>query len=255
VTGRASALLLLAASASCSLINDPGSIAAESAVEVGAFCIDFADRTCQAQEDCCAVGTPDFDRCVTQVRDRCSLLAGSLAARPETGYDGVQANAVLAEIDAFAASCDPAVVPWTFARSGFYRLFQGSIELGQACSLEGSELEQFAAALSCLGDDNTCLVNGARADCAARSSAEGPCATDFDCVDGHFCQRPDVGGRGICRIQQADDALCRPGANSSCASFFCNPTVGDVTGRCVTPPAEQLYCLLGSVVLQLDATD
>lgn len=227
--------LLLVLLAGCSLINDPddhrpgGGLDPVPATE---FCGGFAEVACDAFLDCCSTAAVDRDACILEEQADCNDRLRGLLLDPRTGYDPRVASEVLEEGRSFVTSCDVSITGWGANRTGFVRMFRGSVDPGGECT--PMNVVDLPAYFSCRELDQACVSEGlfGSSFCRDLQTTGGRCNLDSDCVDDLYCA-PMMGG-GTCAPVLATGEPCMEA--SDCASQFCGASV------CEVPTTDRIFC-------------
>lgn len=247
---RRSLVLLLVSG--CTILNDPGMhtgnqpdvpVAADvpeaEQIAYDDFCDELADFLCGSFDRCCSAAEPPAD-CIAQATEGCDASFGTaLLMDSRTGYDPVRAAEVIAQGHELASTCDLRIIPWS--RTVIPRILGGIREPAAECTprpLDGGF--DFAALLSCRGDEYSCFFNGLDTwTCAMRVEEGRGCYTSYDCVDGLFCDPP---AGGVCRDRLAAGAPCDRMRDECAGACACDGPPPCATGHCVLPSSEAAYC-------------
>jgi hypothetical protein len=152
------------------------------------------------------------------------------------------------QLQTMASMCDPNVAEWGSSYTGLLGILKGTIAAGRACTPKGNVNDKavIAAALaSCLDLPHTACMPVPPSvseplptwTCDAKGAAGANCFTDANCMDGLYCDNPQVklSSKNTCKVRkQPGEGCVNP---NECASFFCKKSV------CVAKDVQPAYCL------------
>jgi Dickkopf-like protein len=220
--------------------TDPG----RNRVPAGQVCERLATVQCAAEVACCGNPGHTFDQCKAAQKAGC-VNDGHLdevTLNPVAGYNIDRAEVAFAEFERLASMCDPGVVEWAIGANGLRGIVLGTVDRGGSCKppVGQSSNPPVAAAhlASCKDAANTACrpINLTQWTCEARGPAGAPCLSDLNCVDGIYCDNPELMPTGaVCKPRKPDGQGCA--TPNECASLFCQG------GRCVPPSVGAAYCL------------
>jgi hypothetical protein len=181
-----------------------------------------------------------FDQCKQVQLNGCvnDVYLDAITANSITAYSIDQAEAAFTTFEQMAARCDPTVATW--AAGAMRGIMQGTINPGGSCK-PPSTLDRpvVAAHLAACREGNTTAcrpVNLSQWTCESRAQVGGPCFTDLNCVDGLYCDNPQLRPTGAtCKQRKADQSGCAAG--NECMSLLCKG------GVCVPATVGAAYCL------------
>jgi hypothetical protein len=216
--------------------TDPG----RNRVPGGQVCERFATIQCAAEAACCGNPGRSFDQCKQVQLNGCvnDVYLDAITANSITAYSIDQAEAAFTTFEQMAARCDPTVATW--AAGAMRGIMQGTINPGGSCK-PPSTLDRpvVAAHLAACREGNTTAcrpVNLSQWTCESRAQVGGPCFTDLNCVDGLYCDNPQLRPTGAtCKQRKADQSGCAAG--NECMSLLCKG------GVCVPATVGAAYCL------------
>jgi hypothetical protein len=170
--------------------------------------------------------------------NECETAFNGIIDDARTGYNPNTAGERLAELQAMAAECDPAIGPWAFSQEGLFSVLEGTVAAGGDCTpTDVVDNPDYAALLSC-ADDTTCRLSislaGLKGKCGAPSGVGGSCWTELECAADLYCDGTDITG-GDCVARQPNSSAC--GNDTQCQSLTCTNDV------CADPTVNGSYCL------------
>jgi hypothetical protein len=219
---------------------DAGSAPSPNAVQPGNICRRLAEIQCGAERNCCDDPQRDMLSCLTDAETSCAVDAGvdRIAARPESGFDPVQAEVVFDELERLASACDPSLWMFGESRAGLLSIFAGTVESDGNCRPANVlDQTQAAAALVACGDveRQACLPSLAAWRCMPIAAEAGACFTEANCEAGLYCTNTSLSLEGgQCAARRPTGATCA--FDQECQSSFC------VMGVCVQAEREVVYC-------------
>jgi hypothetical protein len=224
-------------------IFDAGSDPNRNRVQAGAVCDRLAIIQCAGERYCCDDPGRSFEQChlaqVSACRDEAHL--DQITLNSITGYSVSHAETAFSEFERRASECDPSIAEWAASTGGMRSITQGTRSIGSDCSLSvfGSEAANGAQLVSCANPAQAaCLVESSlyAASCVMRGQAGTKCFTDLNCVDGFFCNNPNLATSGdTCQTRKSNGASCS--AQNECQSLTCRG------GTCMEPTVQTAYCL------------
>jgi hypothetical protein len=213
-------------------------------VQAGQVCERFATIQCAAEASCCGSPGRNFDQCKQAQLNSCRNEAylDAVSLNPIAAYDPVKARAAFDEFERLASMCDPAIVQWAISPTGLRGIVNGTKNANDPCRPPTSQAMDRAVVAAHLA---SCTNSGSQAclpvslltwECRPRGPAGADCFSDLNCVDGVYCNNPnlEVTG-GTCADRKLKDAACV--TSNECQSLFCRG------GRCIAPSAGAAYCL------------
>jgi hypothetical protein len=222
---------------------DAGTDPNRNQVPGGQYCDRLATVQCAGEAACCDSPGRTFDQCKTTMKNGCQiqLYLDAVTSNPVSGYDMTRAASTFAQFERMASNCDPNVAFWGIAVDGLRGCTAGTIVAGGGCEPPiaqlGNKAIDAAYLVACLNPAAAACLPGSLAwTCAARSAAGGPCFTDLNCVDGLFCDNPNLSLTGSkCTARKADGQGCK--AANECATLACKG------GSCAPVGQQSAYCL------------
>jgi hypothetical protein len=220
---------------------DGGTEPGRNRVPAGQVCERLATIQCAAEVSCCSSPGRNFDQCKQSQRDKCVNEAhlDAITSNPITNYNIDRAEAAFAEFERLASICDPAIAQWAARTDGLRGILLGTVASGQSCGPPDSDPAIGGARLaSCVdGATTACLpVSLFTWTCRPRGPAGADCFSDFNCIDGVYCDNPQLDPTGAkCVQRKPDGAPC--GVGNECNSLLCKG------GMCIFPNAGAAYCL------------
>jgi hypothetical protein len=223
---------------------DSGADPNRNRVPAGQVCERLATIQCAAELSCCGAPGRTYDQCKTaqlgSCRDAAYLDAVSL--NPVAGFDPARAEAAFNEFDRLASTCDPAIAQWAIGVDGLRGIVTGTRDSGTSCDPDpinpNNRAEVAAYLASCRnGATTACLpINDLSWECRARGAVGANCFSDLNCVDGVYCDNPQLNLTGSrCAQRKLLDAACA--TSNECQTLLCKG------GRCVRASAGAAYCL------------
>lgn len=210
-------------------------------VAPGAVCDRFAAIQCAAEQSCCDAPGRTFAECHATQLSACrdDAYLDTISQNPVTGYSVDAAETAFSEFERLASACDPAIASWASSSAGLRSITLGTIAPGGDCTPPlGSDTPTSAAyAVSCTqGATTACLPALLGWTCTPRGQAGAACFTDLNCIDGLWCDNPNLDVSGdVCKPRKADGSPClQP---NECASLTCQ------AGTCVAATVQTAYCL------------
>jgi hypothetical protein len=229
------------------LIDAPGN---QESHPVGAddFCTRLAEVICDGIVHCCdqpavVAMYSNHGMCISQVQTACTSgnpNVSQLVHDSRTGYDPAIAGDVIAEARWRVSQCDTSISTWIYERTGFLRMFTGTIAGGAQC-WSGDITAGIAPGvfLSCNDPNDSCqLATVHRATCAARVGNGQACIDDLDCADGSYCAPGTVLQASMCAPRLAGGSCNHDLSDhgSWCQSGVC------AMGQCVPATRTTVYC-------------
>lgn len=222
-------------------VFDAGSDPNRNTVQAGKVCDRLATVQCAGEAFCCANPGRTFDQCYQTQLSACqSVYLDDITLNPISGYDINKAQAAFTEFEALASQCDPGVAAWAISWTGLRGIVAGTIPPGGNCTstnLLNQALDAAYLASCTNGDTTACLPNAtfSQWSCAARAGAGSSCMTDVNCLDGVYCNKPNLTSLGTCAARKSNGASC--GGANECSSLMCKG------GVCVVADKQAAYCL------------
>ena len=219
---------------------DAGSAPDRNAVTPGNICRRLAEIQCEAERVCCDAPERDKRSCLAALEASCTndALADRIAARPETGFDPVQAEVVFAELERLASSCDPSVAAFGESLAGLRSMFSGTVETDGNCApaVVFDKAQAGAGLVACREfARQACLPSLAAWRCVPIAAEGGACFSDTNCEPGLYCNNPNLSLAGSqCFARKELGATCA--LDNECQSSFC------VDGVCVEAERQLVYC-------------
>jgi hypothetical protein len=210
----------------------------------GQVCERLATIQCAAEVSCCGSPGRNFDQCKQAQLNTCRNEAylDAVSSSPLTAFDMGRAAAAFAEFERLASMCDPAIVEWAISPNGLRGIVAGTKNANDSClppASQSMDRAVVAAHLASCRDSATqaCLPLRLLAwECRPRGQVGADCFSDLNCVDGVFCDNPNLEVTGAkCVQRKLKDATCA--TSNECQSLFCRG------GRCIAPSAGAAYCL------------
>jgi hypothetical protein len=211
-------------------------------VQPGQVCERLATIQCAAEVSCCGSPGRTFDQCKTAQLNICRNEAylDAISSNAIAGFDAGRAAAAFAEFERLASMCDPAIVEWAISPTGLRGIVNGTKNANESC-YPGSMDKALAAAhlASCTNSAaQACLPLRLLAwECRPRGQVGAACFSDLNCVDGLYCDNPNltINSDHKCTQRKLKDATCA--TSNECQSLFCRG------GTCIAPSAGAAYCL------------
>lgn len=214
-------------------------------VRSGNICDRLSTIQCAGEACCCDRPSRDFNECKQGMMQYCRehLRLDSISSDASTGFDPVVAEQVFGEYEQMASSCDINVVSWGTSFAGLRGIIKGTIDPGLPCTPRtqwGDTLDEAGAAalVSCKDPATTACSHPAILlwTCSPRADVGGGCITDLNCVDGLYCDNPDLLVLGaVCKPRKAVGSACT--LPNECQSLICR------SGKCVEVNQQNVYCL------------
>jgi hypothetical protein len=223
---------------------DAGTDPARNRVPAGQVCDRLATVQCAAEIACCGNPGRSFDQCKQIQRDGCTSEAhlDEVSLNPVANYSIDRAEAAFSQFEQMAARCDTSVAQWATTSQGLRGIVQGTVDRGGSCKPPTGQTTNppVAAAYlaSCRDGDNTACrpINLTQWTCEGRGQVGAPCFTDLNCVEGVYCDNPELRPVGAtCKPRKPDQSGCA--AANECMSLLCKG------GVCVPPSVGAVYCL------------
>lgn len=237
-------VVLLVASA-CSIVNNTsdhmGGVRPDGAmppdggggpISAADLCSELTSIVCHARTECCPDPTgPSFEECRTEIVQQCARIWGALAVDPRTGFDPNEAGQVLGRGRDLANECHLDYFDWVAFET--FDMFTGTVPPRGACAIPRED--ELATIFQCTNGNICRNQRVLDFECAARSGAAGPCASNFDCRNEFYCDAAGDVRMGECQPRKADGATCNPDADE-CQSLACT-----VAGTCIGR-FDQFFC-------------
>lgn len=216
-------------------------------ITAGQLCDRLSTIQCAGEAFCCDDPGRDRATCKEQMLMGCrvELLLDEVATAPEAGFDAATAEAAFTEFERLASMCDPFVARWGIAVDGLRGIMQGTIAASEECTPAGFSLSSLpsnadaaVALASCSGAaTHACMPGLSRWTCKARAAEGESCFTDANCLDGLYCDNPDLNLSGnACKLRKPGGAACE--LPNECESLSCRG------GSCAAPgDVQAAYCL------------
>jgi hypothetical protein len=210
----------------------------------GQVCERLATIQCAAEVSCCGAPGRNFDQCKQAQLNTCRNEAylDAVSMSPLAAYDMGKAAAAFAEFERLASMCDPSIVEWSISPTGLRGIVNGTKNANESCLPPASQSMDRAVVAAHLASCNNsqaqaCLPLRLLAwECRPRGQAGANCFSDLNCVDGVYCDNPNLEVTGSkCVARKLKDAPCM--TSNECQSLFCRG------GRCIAPSAGAAYCL------------
>jgi hypothetical protein len=228
---------------------DAGSDPLRNRVQPGQVCERLATVQCAAEAWCCNNPGRSVEQCKVAQREACAnLYLDAVSLDSISGYSVDAAEVAFTEFESLASQCDPDIAAWGITPSGLRGITLGTVAADQECTpADASNIPKMAAHLaSCLNAaTHACLPTGltgvpplASWLCAARGGSGAACFSDFNCVDGLYCNNDVDSPRLVgsqCFSRKADGAGCT--FPNECQSLTCKG------GLCVEATSQTAYCL------------
>lgn len=221
---------------------DAGSDENRNRVTPGSICERLSTIQCAGEAWCCDSRTRTEAACKATMLKGCNddLLLDDIAMRSVVGFDADHAFDAFTMFEQLAAACDPVIATFGASRAGLLGMQKGTLGTGAVCKENNNVLGAAAAGAalaSCSDPENqSCLPRsflGAWM-CEPRT-ADGACFSDSNCIDGAFCDNPDLMIGNSCEPRRADGQSCS--AANNCISLTCEG------GSCTAATAQTAYCL------------
>lgn len=222
-------------------INNPQ----RNRVTPGNICDRLSAIQCAGEQNCCDDPALDFEGCKQGMLQLCrdEIRIDAISADPLTGFDSIFAEQAFTEFENMASRCDTSIVAWGASFEGLRGILKGTIDRGMPCtpSGDGGETLDEAGAIalaSCKNPQNTACAHPAVLlwTCSPRNSVGGACITDANCIEGLYCDNPNLLLLGAtCKVRKAVGASCD--WPNECASLICK------NGACVEANRQNVYCL------------
>lgn len=214
-------------------------------VQPGDICDRLSTIQCAGEQQCCDNPAHDFEECKGEMHKICKdeIRIDVITADPSTGFDPTFAEQAFTEFENRVSQCDPNVIAWGTSFDGLRGIVKGTVDRSLPCTPSGQlgeTLEEAGAIAlaSCKDPQNTACSHPAILlwTCSPRSDVGGGCITDNNCIDGLYCENPDLLLLGAtCRERKAVGANCD--LPNECASLICK------NGTCATIDQQNVYCL------------
>jgi len=210
----------------------------------GQVCERLATIQCAAEASCCGAPGRNFDQCKQAQLNTCRNEAylDAVSMSPLAAYDMGKAAAAFAEFERLASMCDPAIVQWAISPTGLRGIINGTKNANDSCLPPASQSMDRAVVAAHLASctnsaSQACLPLRLLAwECRPRGPVGADCFSDLNCVDGVYCDNPNLEVTGSkCVGRKLKDATCV--TSNECQSLFCRG------GRCIAPSAGAAYCL------------
>jgi hypothetical protein len=225
---------------------DAGTDPSRNKVVAGMVCERFAAIECAGEAHCCTAPGRTVDACRTAVANSCNQdgYLDAVSLNSITGFDPTTAEAGFTMLEQKAAQCDPTIASWGIGTDGLRGMLKGTIAPNASCKPAGAitadKATQAAALLSCTNITTTaCLPTSLLGNwaCAPKNDVGGSCITDYNCIDGEYCNNPKM-TLGMCARRSTAGATCKN--PDECTTLYCEG------GMCVPPTTQLAYCLSGS---------
>lgn len=216
---------------------------ARNQVPGGQVCGRLSTIQCAGEAFCCDAPGRSYDQCKQSANDACvnSLYLNAITADPIAGYDGAGAEAIFAEYEQLASTCDPTVTSWGASLQGLRGLAKGTLQSGQSCEPQLSQLtnKPVAAAhlAACTNAATTaCYPTTLSWTCSPRANANSKCFADTNCNDGLYCDNPNLAiAGGTCKLRRGDGSACT--LANQCGSLLCKQS------QCASVNQQTAFCL------------
>jgi hypothetical protein len=222
---------------------DAGSDPDRNKVKPGGVCARLAAISCAGEAHCCSAPTRTTAACRSAAMTSCTNDAylDQSSQNSVTGFDTTVAEQSFTELEQKAAQCDPSISSWSLGNEGLRTMFKGTLAAGANCKPTSAgvtdKAKDAAALLSCTSFmTSACLPKSLLGawNCSPKNSVAGSCVTDFNCMDGLFCNNPSMAPLGKCASRMAlGDSCSDP---TQCTTFACKG------GRCVVADRDAAYC-------------
>jgi hypothetical protein len=226
---------------------DAGTDPARNQVQAGHLCERLATVECAAEAACCDGTTYNksggYDQCQQQMNSVCvdELLIDAISTYPAIGFDATLAEAAFTEYERKASLCDTAVVSWATSVEGFRGILKGTIAANKTCNpaqVGATTVDRAASMASCANPAQYgCLpVSLLIWTCSPRAQAGGNCFTDINCIEGAYCNNPNLDIIGaLCKERKPVSSPCQ--AANECQSLVCK------NSQCVAADRQAVFCL------------
>ncbi len=214
-------------------------------VQAGNVCDRLSTIQCAGEACCCEHPNRDFNACKQGMMEYCRehLRLDVISSDASTGFDPVFAEQVFSQYEQMASRCDVNVVFWGTSFDGLRGIIKGTIEPGRPCTPRsewGETLDEAGAAAlaSCKDPVNTACSHPAILlwTCSPRVGVGGNCITDLNCLDGLYCDNPNLLLLGaVCKQRKNLGSACT--LPNECQSLICRG------GKCVEVNQQNVYCL------------
>lgn len=225
-------------------VFDAGSDLARNQVQPGQICERLATIQCSAQTYCCDGKTypalSNYDSCKQKMKSVCAdeLFIDAISQSPLIGFNAAFAENAFTEYERRSSACDPTVVSWGISMEGLRGILEGTVAPSRSCSpAQATKAAQAAAMASCAdGANYACLPAALVWTCTARGQDGDRCFTDINCVDGFYCNNPNLAIVGATCVSRKTTGSACLSANE-CQSLACK------NSRCIPADPQGVYCL------------
>jgi len=224
---------------------DMGTDPDRNRVKPGNICDRLSTIQCAAESCCCKNPKRDFDECKDGMEEYCRehLKIDAVSSDSLTGFDPDIAEEGFSEYEEMASSCDTDVVSWGTSLDGLRSIIKGTIDEGKPCTPKGDwgkTLDEAGAAAlaSCKDPENTACSHPAVLiwTCLPRVDVGDGCITDLNCLEGLYCDNPNLALRGAqCKKRKKIGSACT--YPNECQSLICKD------GECAKVNQQNVYCL------------